>query len=494
MSTPHIDTHIDTHITHISLPFANSKCTAPHRLYQRHVSAPHYMSDALKLNSNEIGAVARAMTHVAVAEGKCIVEKGAPENYFHVLTAGRASCSGSASSPSELVVQDAGWSFGNMALLYDSQATLTVRAYTDCEFWRLTRSKFRSVLRDGSRVGGMDGDSTLARCRWMRSVGKSVPAVAGLLHARLEGLARRLEISTYDAGSEVPLSVLQTPVLILRAGMLLQFDVGASGGEVTDAMRTAALGYGDAERQHRLRYDIEMSGPSCGALGALSTEPSIRGISDVELPEGSRVLRCGTQIRGLPGEESNDSRRVVCCTNIVLLALPSDADMDDADAMSGAEAGGASTQAPSSDANVCRGTVEGSCDGDATDATDATDAIGATGETGETGATGATGASGTGETKSSSSDDAGQAAITSGVSRSGDSAAAAGAIAKWGVVGPPPKINMDTLTIHGRLGQGSFGEVLLAENNGAGESVYALKKMSKIGIEDMRQVRQYSSL
>ena len=105
------------------------------------------------------------MARTAVPEGQVVVSMGRPETYFQVLTSGTASSSssigggsggddGAGSHPASpslssgigggvgggvsggageadgTTMHEPGWSFGNMALLYDSEATVTVRAVT----------------------------------------------------------------------------------------------------------------------------------------------------------------------------------------------------------------------------------------------------------------------------------------------------------------------------------------------------------------------------
>lgn len=131
------------------------------------------------------------MTERPCRTGEVIIRQGEEGDNFYVVEAGRFSVS--VEGRGEVVQIGPGGSFGELALMYNTQRAATVTALSDGKLLQVDRGTFRRVITDLAYQ---------KRCKYMDFL-RTVPLLASLSDVEIGKIADALEPVTFAAGSEI---------------------------------------------------------------------------------------------------------------------------------------------------------------------------------------------------------------------------------------------------------------------------------------------------
>jgi cGMP-dependent protein kinase len=117
-----------------------SKCLSKHFLFN-------------SLLTSEIPGIIQEFKLVELKSGLTLFEQNSPGLYFYLINSGKVQVSVNGSEKKTL---KKGESFGELALLHESQRTATVKALEDSTFWRLGRDVFRKAVESISKAKIME--------------------------------------------------------------------------------------------------------------------------------------------------------------------------------------------------------------------------------------------------------------------------------------------------------------------------------------------------
>ena len=99
------------------------------------------------LDEEQIGRIVEEMWCLDVAKGDNIINQGEQGDNFYVVEEGTFNIYVTRDGLEKLVATRAsGESFGELALMYNSPRSATVKAMTNCKVWAVERYMFRKIL------------------------------------------------------------------------------------------------------------------------------------------------------------------------------------------------------------------------------------------------------------------------------------------------------------------------------------------------------------
>ncbi|KAI8061752.1 camp-dependent protein kinase regulatory subunit [Gongronella butleri] len=134
--------------------------------------------------------VIHAMTEKPVAPDETVIQQGDVGDYFYIVESGELACS---IDDQWVTDYQAGGSFGELALMYNSPRAATIVAKSPCMLWALDRIMFRRILME----------HTSAKRRMYESFLTNVPVLASLAPYERYKIADALESVTFNDGDIV---------------------------------------------------------------------------------------------------------------------------------------------------------------------------------------------------------------------------------------------------------------------------------------------------
>ncbi|GAV54191.1 hypothetical protein ZYGR_0AK06930 [Zygosaccharomyces rouxii] len=143
-----------------------------------------------KLDTDSKKLIINALEEKRVNKGTEIIKQGDEGDFFYVVEKGTVDFF---VNHHKVNTSNAGSSFGELALMYNSPRASTVIAQTDCVLWALDRLTFRKILLGSSFQKRLMYDELL----------KSMPILQTLTTYDRAKLADALDTEFYEAGQEI---------------------------------------------------------------------------------------------------------------------------------------------------------------------------------------------------------------------------------------------------------------------------------------------------
>ncbi|KAI8085180.1 cAMP dependent protein kinase regulatory subunit [Halteromyces radiatus] len=161
--------------------------------------------------------VINAMTEKHVAPQETVIQQGAVGDFFYIVESGHLDC-----YIDEVLVTEyqAGGSFGELALMYNSPRAATIVATTDCVLWALDRIMFRGILME----------HTSAKRRMYESFLTDVPILASLDAYERYKIADALESVCFEDGQKViEQNAVGNNFYLIESGVAVFYKTDADG-------------------------------------------------------------------------------------------------------------------------------------------------------------------------------------------------------------------------------------------------------------------------
>ncbi|KAI8341397.1 cyclic nucleotide-binding-like protein [Chlamydoabsidia padenii] len=161
--------------------------------------------------------VINAMTEKQVEPNETVIQQGAVGDFFYIVESGHLDCY----IDQELVTNyQAGGSFGELALMYNSPRAATIVATTHCVLWALDRVMFRGILME----------HTSAKRRMYESFLTDVPILASLDAYERYKIADALESVGFEDGQTViEQNAVGNNFYLIESGVAVFYKTDANG-------------------------------------------------------------------------------------------------------------------------------------------------------------------------------------------------------------------------------------------------------------------------
>jgi len=126
------------------------KCQEDRVFIRAAVVANKHMSEWLQLSSHQMDRMVDMMRRLTVEVGEEVTKKGETGDTFYIVQDGILEVLVNSSASQEMVLATClrcGDSFGELALLYNTPRTATVRAARQCHLWSIRRAQFCAVMK-----------------------------------------------------------------------------------------------------------------------------------------------------------------------------------------------------------------------------------------------------------------------------------------------------------------------------------------------------------
>jgi cGMP-dependent protein kinase len=142
------------------------------------------------LNAEDRGEVVISMETIQISPGENIVTQGQDGDYFYIIESGTMTV---LVDNKPVATLNAGQSFGELALLYNSPRQATVRADSSASLFSLDRETYRFIVAQSSSNRNLEIKKALAR----------VPILGDLTDDQLDKVVDAVEVFPYKAGEVI---------------------------------------------------------------------------------------------------------------------------------------------------------------------------------------------------------------------------------------------------------------------------------------------------
>lgn len=182
---------------------------------------------------DDLLTVINAMERVEINAGTDVMCQGTAGDYFYVVEDGNFSVLINGSVVGQL---GSGQSFGELALLYDTNRQATIRAEAKSVAFMLDRETFRYIIAHSSD----NRRGEVARAL------SNVPLLSGLTQQQIAKISDSVEIVKFEAGEYVIRKGSEGNIFyMVKEGTVRVKNVGASSGQFSDHTLTAGDYFGE---------------------------------------------------------------------------------------------------------------------------------------------------------------------------------------------------------------------------------------------------------
>lgn len=161
--------------------------------------------------------VINAMTEKQVEPGETVIQQGAVGDFFYIVESGHLDCY---IDQERVTTYQAGGSFGELALMYNSPRAATIVATTHCVLWALDRVMFRGILME----------HTSAKRRMYEAFLTDVPILASLDAYERYKIADALESVAFEDGQTViEQHAVGNNFYLIESGVAVFYKMDANG-------------------------------------------------------------------------------------------------------------------------------------------------------------------------------------------------------------------------------------------------------------------------